>query len=196
MGRVLTGAVPFVRVRSWLIDRLNRITQIVMTALIRHRATSPAAQIIRYPETAGFASYTFSIWAFPRAQYPQAIKAYFAFCRDYFQRHGYRCDLMNVGYHIAQDRQSLFSYTRDWPALTLDPVSTGSAGWEAFLDAYNDFCIEHGAKPLFNQSPRLQPAQAQAAFGPEIRTFLEYRRRHDPDERFYTSYFRTLFEPA
>ena len=196
IGRILTTTVPAKRFRSWLLDRLNRVTQIVMTALIRRRATSPTDQIIRYPETAGFAAYTFSIWAFPRSEYANAIKAYYKFCRNYFNEHRYRCDLMNVGYHIAQDQQSLFSYTRDWPALTLDPVSTGSDGWEEFLDAYNEFCIAHNAKPLFNQSPRLKPEQAQAAFGSQIQTFLAYRQRFDPDQRFYTAYFRELFEPS
>jgi len=38
-------------------------------------------------------------------------------------------------------------------------------------------------------------ATAQAAFGAEIERFQAYRHRHDPGDRFYTDYFRTLFEP-
>ena len=193
-AKTVTRFVPFRQLRSWIIDAVNRLTQLVMVKLIKADDTSPADQIIRYADVAGYASYTFSIWAFPQNSYGESIRAYYAFCRDYFRDHGYRCDLMNVGYYIAQDRQSLFSYTREGPALTLDPVSTGAPGWHRFVAAYNRFCIEHGGKPLFNQSPNLTRDQAQTAFGPEIASFRALRQRLDPSGRFYNAFFRRLFE--
>ena len=102
--------------------------------------------------------------------------------------------VLNVGYFIAQDTQSLFSYTRHGPVLTLDPVSTGGPGWEEFITAYNEFCSAHHGTPLFNQTQGITPAQARAAFGPEIEIFVELRRQYDPDDRFYTDYFRERFE--
>jgi len=75
-------------------------------------------------------------------------------------------------------------------------VSTGSRGWEEFLVAYNEFCSEHNGTPLFNQTHGITPRQAQKAFGPEIVKFLEFRRRYDPDNRYYNVYFRDLFEPG
>ncbi|MDA0661706.1 MAG: FAD-binding protein [Proteobacteria bacterium] len=195
-GKIVTRFVPFRGVRAILLNATNRLTMLIAAWLLKGKSTSPADQIIRYPEIGGFGAYTFSIWAFPRAEYPATIRAYFRFCQDYYDRTGFRCDLLNVGYHIAEDRQSLFSYTRSGPALTLDPVSTGGPGWEDFLAAYNDFSIRHNGAPLFNQTPGITPSQAQAAFGPEIRTFLDYRKRHDPGDRFYTDYFRNLFEAA
>lgn len=194
-GRIVTLLVPWRRLRSWIFDAYNRLSQRVIVWVIRDLNSSPVDQIIRYPETAGFSSYTFSIWAFPRAQYAETIRAYYRFCKDYFKQSGYRCDLLNVGYFIAQDTRSLFSYTHRGAALTLDPVATGSAGWEEFLVAYNEFCSQHNGTPLFNQTRGITPQQAQQAFGPEIRTFLEFRRRYDPEGRFYTDYFRNLFEP-
>ena len=107
---------------------------------------------------------------------------------------GFRCDLLNVGYRIAEDRQSLFSYTRKAPALTLDPVATGGPGWLEFLVAYHDFCSRHNGTPLFNQTSAVMPNQVQKAFGPEIETFLALRRERDPAGRFYTSFFKSLFE--
>ena len=193
-GRIVTQFVPGRTVRSGLLNAFNLISQWVLTGVIRGRHTSPADQIIHYPPTAGFSAYTFSIWAFPREEYPATIRAYYQFCKDYYRDHGYRCDLLNVGYSIAQDRQSLFSYTRRGPALTLDPVATGSPGWNEFLTAYNEFCSRHNGWPLFNQTPGITPTQAQAAFGPEIAKFQEYRRRFDPEDRFYIPYFRQLFE--
>ena len=73
-------------------------------------------------------------------------------------------------------------------------MSTGSAGWDKFLNAYNDFCSQHNGRPLFNQTAAITAAQAKAAFGPEIAKFQEYRRKMDPDDRFYTPYFRQMFE--
>jgi hypothetical protein len=193
-GKTATTFIPFKGIRYWLIDRFNQLTQVLMPLVLRGCHTSPADQIIRYPETAGYASYTFSIWAFPRQEYPQTIRAYYQFCKDYYKEIGYRCDLLNVGYSIAEDTSSLFSYTRNGPALTLDPVSTGSEGWPEFLTAYNEFCIQKNGSPLFNQSPGITPIQAKTAFGPEIEKFQEYRREYDPEDRFYTEYFRNQFE--
>ena len=116
------------------------------------------------------------------------------FCKEYYKQSGYRCDLLNVGYSIAQDKSSLFSYTRDGPGLTLDPVSSGSKGWIDFLTAYNEWCARHNGKPLFNQSRGITPEQARASFGPEIDKFQEYRKKYDPDDRFYTEFFKELFE--
>lgn len=196
LGRIITGYVPGRGLRSFLLNAINRVTMLTARLLLRGRSTSPADQIIRYPEKGGFSAYTFSIWAFPRAEYPRIIRAYFNFCRNYHADHGFRCDLLNVGYHLTQDRQSLFSYTREWPALTLDPVSTGGPGWPEFIDAYNRFCHEQGGRPLYNQTPGLTSEQSQAAFAPEIARFQEIRRRMDPDGRFYSDFFRSMFETA
>ena len=193
-GKIVTTFVPFRGLRSFLVNALNSATLFMATRILRGGNTSPADQVIRYPELGGFGAYTFSIWSFPREEYPQTIRAYFRFCKDYFKDNGFRCDLLNVGYHIAQDTRSLFSYTRKGPACTLDPVSTGGAGWQGFLSAYNEFCIQHNGTPLFNQTPAITPLQARKAFGPEIETFQTYRRKYDPDDRFYNAYFRKLFE--
>lgn len=194
VAKVLSTCVPFRGLRYAILDAYHRVIKVITLRLIRGTNTSPADQIIRYPKVRGFDAYTFSIWAFPREEYPQAIRDYFAFCKDYYAKNGYRTDMLNVGYHIAQDRQSIFSYTRRGPVLTLDPVSTGGLGWQGFLTAYNEFCIEHNGTFLMNQTPGVTPLQAKAAFGPEIKRFLELRRRRDPNDRFYNDYFRHLFE--
>lgn len=193
-GKIVTMLVPSRRVRGWIMDRYNGLSHWVITRVLRGTNTSPADQIIRYAPTAGFAAYTFSIWGFPQASYGQTLRDYYQFCKAYFKNYGYRCDLLNVGYAIAQDRQAIFSYTRRGPTLTLDPVSTGSSGWEAFITAYNTFCSEHDGIPLLNQTKGVTYPQARAAFGEEIDRFNGFRRRLDPENRFYTPYFRNLFE--
>jgi len=193
-SKLLGYILPIRPLRYALYNLFDRVTAWFLTAILKDDDSSPADQIIRYPPTAGFASYTFSIWAFPRERYAQAIRDYFAFCKQYREDNNYRCDLLNVGYHIIQDRQSLFSYTRRGPVLTLDPVATGLPGWEGFLVAYNQFCSEHDGTPLFNQTGSLTAHQVQKAFGEEIAMFQAYRRKMDPGDRFYTDFFRRLFE--
>ena len=97
VGRLVTTFVPLRGIRSVLIDMYNLLSQFALTRIIHANDTSPADQIIRYPETAGFPSYTFSIWAFPRETYPTAVRDYFQFCKDYYKSNGYRCDMLNVG---------------------------------------------------------------------------------------------------
>ncbi len=191
---VLGYVMPIRVVRYALINLANRLIAWFIQRVLKDSNSSPADQIIRYSETAGFASYTFSIWAFPREEYPQTIRDYFAFCKQFQKDNNYRCDLLNVGYHIVQDLQSLFSYTRRGPVLTLDPVATGLPGWEGFLIAYNQFCSEHNGTPLFNQTGSLTAHQSQKAFGQEIAEFQSYRTKMDPEDRFYTDFFRRLFE--
>ena len=193
-ARLINDKVPGRWLRSWMYNLFGRINAVLLSTVIRGRRTSPTDQIIRYPAIAGYDAYTFSIWAFPEHEYPQTIRAYFQFCKDYYKQHGFRCNMLNVGYRIAKDTSSLFSYTGNETMLTLDPVSTGPEGWEAFLDAYNEFCIQHHGRPLFNQTPQITPAHVQGAFSDEIAVFQKTRRELDPTDRFYSGFFRERFE--
>ena len=188
-ARFVSERVPGKRLRSMLI---NGSGWLLLNSLkvVRGSHTSPADQMIRYPDRAGSTSYTFSIWAFPEERYPAIVRSYYDFCRGYYREHGYRCDMLNVGYRIAEDRSLLFSYTWDGNVMTLDPVSTGQPGWDAFLEAYNTFCSDAGGTPLFNQTKHMTPAQAKKAFGTRLERFEEYRRRYDPTDRLLNAYFR------
>eukprot|EP00172_Hildenbrandia_rubra_P000682 Plantae.Rhodophyta-Hildenbrandia_rubra.ctg1374.p1 GENE.Plantae.Rhodophyta-Hildenbrandia_rubra.ctg1374~~Plantae.Rhodophyta-Hildenbrandia_rubra.ctg1374.p1 ORF type:complete len:454 (-),score=69.23 Plantae.Rhodophyta-Hildenbrandia_rubra.ctg1374:77-1438(-) len=193
-GKIVTALVSLDRLRSKTLDAYDKLSQILMTKLLHGKNTKASDQVIRFSETAGLASFTFSIWSFPRELYASTVRDYFHFCQDYFKKNGYRCDVVNVGYSVRQDRKSIFSYTREGPALTIDPVSSGSKGWEGFLGAYNEFCIQHDGKPLLNQTGGLAPLQAKAAFKKEIAEFQTVRHMHDPLDRFYAPFFRNLFE--
>ncbi len=101
--------------------------------------------------------------------------------------------MLNVGYRINQDQSSLFSYTWTGNCMTLDPVSTAGPGWVEFLDAYNQFCSEHGAFPLFNQTGRLTKAQVEKAFSSErLEKFRQLQHRYDPDGRFLNRFFADI----
>ncbi len=96
--------------------------------LVSSDNTIATDQIIRYPLVADASRHTFSLSAFPEASYPAVLTAYFAFCKQYYQEQGYRTNMLNVGYAIAQDQGPLLSYSFDGPVMTIDPVSTGNPG--------------------------------------------------------------------
>ncbi len=102
--------------------------------LIKSDYTIATDQIIRYPPVAGDSRYTFSLSAFPEATYAAVLADYFAFCKQYYAQQGYRTNMLNVGYWIAQDQSSLLSYSYDGPVMTIDPVSTGNPGLAGVSD--------------------------------------------------------------
>ena len=102
--------------------------------------------------------------------------------------------MLSVGYRISEDRQSLLSYSYPGPVMTLDPVSTAKPGWDAFLDAYNQFCSDRGGFPLLNQTARLTRPIVVKAFGDRLEIIAETRRHYDPAGRLLSNYFRELLE--
>lgn len=193
-GAIMTKIIPIKSLRYALIDRFNLLIQTIISALLRSPDTSPTDQLIRYPDKAALSAYTFSIWAFPEEKYPEVLRGYFEFCRDYYRNNGYRCDMLNVGYRIKQDTSSLFSYSSKGDVMTLDPVSTGSKGWDGFITAYNQYCSERGGVPLFNQTRAIRPYQASLAFGETLKTFAGYRKKYDPTNRLLNEYFKQILE--
>jgi FAD/FMN-containing dehydrogenase len=191
-GHDIEANIPISKVRYEVIDGFNAILRFKLENLIHADYTIPTDQIIDYPPTSDDSRYTFSLFAFPEAQFPNTLSEFFKFVRDYYDAHGYRSNLLYVGYRIAQDQKSLLSYSYDGPVMTIDPVSTGNTGWKPFLETYNQFCIDRDGKPLLNQTYGLTPAIVQKAFGDRLKTFAAARRRYDPGDRLLNDYFRML----
>ncbi|MES1257617.1 MAG: FAD-binding oxidoreductase [Acidobacteriota bacterium] len=182
--------------RYGLIDNYNAISRFNLENLVQSENTLAPDQTIRYPQPSDESRYTFSLFAFPEEIYPDVLTAYFQFNKDYYRQKGYRSNMLSVGYRIAQDRQSLFSYSYDGPVMTVDPVSTANSGWDAFLVAYNQFCSDRGGVPLPNQTPHLTRPILLKAFGDKVKTLEESRRQYDPQGRLLNAYFRDLFGSA
>ncbi len=193
-GSLVTRFVPFKRIRYFLLDVFNRSFQVGLRWIIRSSHTMPADQIVRYPKKAGIGKYVFSLWAFPKENFTEVLKDYYAFCREHDRTHGYRSNMSSVGYRINQDTNNLFSYSSEGQVVTIDPVSTGDPGWDKFLDAFNEFSIQRGGRPLFNQTPRLTPSQAKKAIGDRIDIFMGYQKRFDPNGRLLSSYFNQFLQ--
>jgi len=192
LGHDTEASVPIPSVRYEVIEGFGAILRFKLENLIRSDHTIPTDQIIDYPPVSNDSRYTFSLFAFPEADYPKIFTEFFDWVRDYHARVGYRTNLIFVGYRIAPDQNALLSYSYDGPVMTIDPVSTANPGWQPFLKAYNEFCSDRGGLPLFNQTWGLTPAIVRKAFGERLGAFKEARKTFDPNGRLLNDYFRAL----
>ena len=144
------------------------------------------------PNEAWKARFTYSLWAFPQADYPKLLAEYFAFCKAYYKEHRYRCNVVSGASRLHQDRGSLFGVSYTGPMVTLEPSSTGDAGWDDFLIDFNDFASSLGGTPTFNQTRALQAEHVSKSFGERVKLFRALRQRTDPLNRLRNSYFAYL----
>ena len=144
------------------------------------------------PNEAWKARFTYSLWAFPQADYPKLLAEYFAFCKAYYKEHRYRCNVVSGASRLHQDRGSLFGVSYTGPMVTLEPSSTGEAGWDDFLIDFNDFASSLGGTPTFNQTRALQVEHVSKSFGERVKLFRALRQRTDPLNRLRNSYFAYL----
>lgn len=195
-GHMVSTLIPFKRARYFLTDLYNRLIVLVATTIVRGQNTAASAQLIKYPFVSDASRYTFSIWAFPEDTYIESLRRYMEFSKEYSRTKGYRVNLLSVGYRIAADKSSLFSYSFDGPVMTFDPVSTGNPGWEDFLHAYNELASGLGGVPLFNQTNFLTRDQVSKAFKDRPQLFESYRQKYDPGDRLLNAYFKELLVPT
>ena len=72
------------------------------------------------PKEAWKARHTYSLWAFPQADYPKLLGEYFAFCKSYYKEHRYRGNVVSgasraaSGSRFAVQRQLLRSDVHAW----------------------------------------------------------------------------------
>ena len=179
-------------IRYGIIDAFNAAWRLQLEAIVSSDYTIPPDQIIQYPPVSNDSRYTFSLFAFPEDDFPAALSSFYKFCTGYYAQKGYRSNLLYVGYRIAQDQKSLLSYSYDGTVMTIDPVSTANPGWDDFLTAYNEFCINLNGKPLLNQTPGLTAAVLQGAYGSRLKAIEDARKQYDPQDRLLNNYFRDL----
>jgi FAD/FMN-containing dehydrogenase len=191
-GHDVTQNFSIPAIRYGIIDAFNAGWRVQLETIVSSDYTIPPDQIIHYPAVSDDSRYTFSLFAFAEEEYPAVLTDFFKFCKDYYAQKGYRSNLLYVGYRIAQDQKALLSYSYDGTVMTVDPVSTANPGWFEFLDAYNQFCSDRNGKPLLNQTPGLNAAMVQKAYGDKLKVLAETRKQYDPQDRLLNPYFREL----
>jgi len=179
-------------IRYGVIDGFLALWRFKLTNMIRSDYTIATDQMIRYPAVSDDSRYTFTFWAFPEEDYSTILSEYFQFCRNYYQQNGYRSNMLDVGYWVAKDQESLLSYSYDCNVMTVDPVSTANPGWKTFLESYNGFCTNRSGIPLLNQTFGVTRAQARKTLGERLRLFAETREIYDPGNRLLNDYFQDL----
>ena len=184
--------VPTKWLRYLSLGVFSFLTFPLLRLAIRGKNTMAADQQIHYPLVSDNHRYTFSIWAYPVERYPETIRAYFVFCREYYEQHGFRITMPSVGYRTFQDQQALLSYTFNGDAITIDPVTTPEPGWQDFQLAYDKFAQQHGGQPLLNQTKYLTRESVLTAYGERINTLESHRVALDPGGRFLSPYFQEL----
>jgi len=193
---IMTKYVQCLCLRYWLIDTFICLVNYILIFVLNGSNTISPDQIIRYPEVANNCTkYTYSFWAFPEEDYPNVLRDYFKFCNDYYQLTGYRTNMMNLGYRVTQDTNSLLSYSFNGPVISLDPaISSGAGieGWDKFLDAFNQFSAQHKGVPILNQTKSITRSQVERAFGERLVSFEAYRKTFDPTGRLFNEYFIDL----
>lgn len=184
--------VPTKLLRSLSLGALSALTFPVLRLVIRGKNTVAADQQIHYPPVANDCKYTFIIWAYPADRYPDAMRAYFQFCKDYYKETGFRITMPSVGYRTYQDQSSLLSYSYTNDSITIDPVTTPEPGWEEFQKAYSLLGQRFDGVPLLNQTNYLTRDMVVTAFGDRIDALERQRVALDPTGRFLSPYFSEL----
>ena len=90
----------------------------------------------------GKSRFTYTTWAFPAAEFANTALAYKLFCKEYYARTGFRCDMPTVGFRLNRDRSALLSPSFDSAMFTLSPLSTQTDGWDDFVLDFADFGID------------------------------------------------------
>jgi len=192
LGHSVEQNVSIPAIRYSIIDTFNAAWRLQLENIVSSDYTLPPDQIIEYPPVSNDSRYTFSLFAFPEDKFPAALTDFFKFCNDYYAQHGYRSNLLYVGYRIAQDQKALLSYAYDGTVMTIDPVSTANPGWDDFLSAYNQFCSDRNGVPLLNQTPLLNSEIVKKAYGDKLTILAAARKQYDPHDRLLNPYFRDL----
>lgn len=184
--------IPFKSIRYAGIHFVDAIARKILVKWVKADSSDPADQTTNYAHRPWLGAFTFSIWGFPEAAYPQVLMDYQVFCQDYYAEHGYQPDMLTVGYRVIQSQHSLLSYCHQGPVMTIDPVAIGGKDWEKFATAFNDFAVARGGQPLMNQTPQLDSKHMRQAFGNRLKQFKDYREQFDPERRLLNAYFAGL----
>jgi FAD/FMN-containing dehydrogenase len=190
-ARSISRAVPIKQIRYPLIDSLSEVAQaLVNNALVRSGSNS-VEQTGRYALLGKKSRFTYTTWAFPAAEFASTALAYKLFCKEYYARTGYRCDMPTVGFRLNRDRSALLSPSFDSAMFTLSPLSTQLDGWDDFVLDFADFAVQHRGVPLFNQTRNATPETVAQHFGTRLAFFNKVRRELDPTDRLVNQYFQS-----
>ena len=189
----LNRLLPIQSVRYRLIDSVTAATQGIVNSRFVRSGTNA---------TSGTGSHTassarrvrYSTWCFPASDFSLVARTYQEFCRETFDRSGYRCDLPAVGYRVCRDKSAILSPSFDESMIALQTTSTQEKGWEDFAIDLADFAERWGGVPIFSQTCSLRADYAKQVYANRLNFFRKIRRQLDPEDRLLTPFMAQFFQ--
>ena len=194
--RSIGMAVPIRQIRYPLIDSLSEVAQSLMNNALVRSGSNSVEQTGRYRLPDNKSRFTYTTWAFPAGEFANTALAYKLFCKEYYARTGFRCDMPTVGFRLNRDRSALLSPSFDSPMFTLSPLSTQVDGWDDFVLDFADFAAKHHGMPFFNQTRNASPEVVTQRFGTRLAFFNKVRRELDPHDRLVNQFFQAYLPPT
>jgi FAD/FMN-containing dehydrogenase len=192
-ARSLGLAVPIRQLRYPLIDSLSEVAQSLVNSALIRSGSNAVEQSGRYRMLGSKSRFTYTTWAFPASEFANTVLAYKLFCKEYYARTGFRCDMPAVSFRLNRDRSALLSPSFDSAVFTISPLSTQTDGWDDFVFDFAEFAASHHGIPFFNQTKNATPDAVTNAFGNRLAFFNKVRRELDPDDRLLNQYFGMYF---
>ena len=187
-ARSLAKSIPVRQLRYPLLDRVSDAAQ-GLAGTIAGSGSNAMEQTGRFRKLELEPSFNHCSWAFPAENFHQVLPAYKYFCREYYQRTGFRCDMPAIGHRLNQDGSSLLSPSFTSPMFTITSLCTEHEDWEDFQLGLDEFSQQHQGVPFFNQTKGASTANAQAAFDTRLPFFKKVRQQLDPENRMLNQFF-------
>ena len=179
----LVRMVPVGRLRYPIVDSIEESTMV---------PGSPAPEQMTQTNIFGSDPIANTSWAFPQAGFAATAAAYFDFCREHYDRTGFRCDPPAVAFPVPRDASALLSPSFDQPVVTLMAMSTPIDGWDDFAFEFAEFALHHSGIPLFSQSLHATMDSVRRTYDKRWSAFCRTRSQLDPDNRLVNSFFETF----
>jgi len=191
-ARSLSRSIPLRQLRYPLIDRFSEATQGIVAASLTHTGSNSIEQTGRFRRIEVSPTFKYCTWVFPCERFSQTLMAYRYFCREYYQRTGFRCDMPAIGHRLNRDSSALLSPSFHAPMVSITSMSTDHSGWEDFVLGLDEFAQQNAGTPLFNQTKGASIERVNTSFDTRLAFFRKVRAQLDPDDRMLNQYFAGL----
>lgn len=189
IARSVSRVMPIKTLRDPLIDSVTEATSTLLNNRFSDSGSNAAEQTGRFKRIVLDDDVVNSVWLFPAAQFAGAIRTWQKFCKRYYRKTRFRCDLPAELWRIDRDRYSLLSPSFQGPVFALNVRSTRHDGWDDFVLELAELAAHYRGIPLFNQTRSFKPSYARRAYGERLMQFKAMRQRLDPDDRFLNQFF-------
>lgn len=185
----LSRVVPIPSVRYRLMDSIGARTHDLVNTRLVNNGNNAHGSNRRKPRNVFQ-----STWCFPASDFSVVIKAFSRFCRETFERTGYRTDLPAVGYRIGKDGSAVLSPSFDEPLVALRVCATQESGWDDFVIDLAQFAENWAGVPMFSESRSLRAEYVSQVYGRRLEFFRNIRRQIDPQGRLLNPFLAQFFQ--